>query len=94
MFPMLDEAELLPLLLPLPPFPPFTVSKMSGEGDPLTRTSGDAHPIPLCAVAVVVVVVEKGVVVATVATGRAGESLSSSSSMLLPIMVREDFTIE
>lgn len=26
--------------------PPFTVSKMSGEGDPFTRTSGDAHPTP------------------------------------------------
>jgi hypothetical protein len=29
----------------LPPEePPFTVSRMSGEGDPFTRTSGDAHP--------------------------------------------------
>lgn len=25
--------------------PPDTVSTISGEGDPLTKTSGDAHPI-------------------------------------------------
>ena len=24
--------------------PPLTVSRMSGDGEPFTRTSGDAHP--------------------------------------------------
>ena len=31
-------------MFPIPGLPPFTVSKMSGEGAPLTRTSGDAQP--------------------------------------------------